>query len=378
PTPVISGSPNVKIDNKPAARVGDPLLPHIKPNNPPHNRKIASGSSTVFINGKPAAMHGGKISCGGITIGGGTVNIGDLYVPPSPMEKEQPFIETEESNDPKPNEAQSTKAKVIEKVKGSTPEMLDAAERAKKALSADTDSTPQKNTPQVDPNHMYWPAYDHTAEEGKKQIELDYAQPILELAILSPDEWSEFFTNVGHAVAGTMAAKGTRDAVQTAKALGGYGVTAYVKSYNGVDYIILKNYKKHLKTLLAGTRYKASNPQVVQLGLAALKSAKGMVSYVTVSAPVELMIGSAVNGAQFLLNDQYTLEQLGVDEARLVVNTIVTAGLALAAGIAFPGIAATVVGSGCILAVSGLLVHSVDTETNYSTDFVNFIKEQFK
>ncbi|MEF3021402.1 type VI secretion system PAAR protein [Vibrio mimicus] len=77
PTPVTAGSPNVKFDGIPAARVGDPLEPHDKPKHPPHGRVIASGSSTVFINGAAAAITGGAISCGGISIGGGTVNIGD-------------------------------------------------------------------------------------------------------------------------------------------------------------------------------------------------------------------------------------------------------------------------------------------------------------
>ncbi|MEZ6854775.1 type VI secretion system PAAR protein [Halodesulfovibrio aestuarii] len=77
PTKVTAGSGDVFIDGQPAARVGDPLEPHDKPNNPKHGRTIATGSSTVFINGKPAALTGGKISCGGVTIGSGTVNIGD-------------------------------------------------------------------------------------------------------------------------------------------------------------------------------------------------------------------------------------------------------------------------------------------------------------
>ncbi|WP_430735508.1 type VI secretion system PAAR protein [Halodesulfovibrio aestuarii] len=77
PTKVTAGSPDVFIDGLPAARVGDPLEPHDKPNSPMHNRAIATGSSTVFINGKPAALTGGAVSCGGVTIGTGTVNIGD-------------------------------------------------------------------------------------------------------------------------------------------------------------------------------------------------------------------------------------------------------------------------------------------------------------
>lgn len=81
PTPVIAGSPNVLIDGKPVARVGDPLAPHTKPKHPTHPRTIAAGSSTVLINGIPAAVTGGAISCGGVTIGSGTVVIGDTHSP---------------------------------------------------------------------------------------------------------------------------------------------------------------------------------------------------------------------------------------------------------------------------------------------------------
>jgi len=52
PTPIISGSGNVFINGKPAARKGDPAAPH------PHPRLISSGSGSVFINGKPAARKG--------------------------------------------------------------------------------------------------------------------------------------------------------------------------------------------------------------------------------------------------------------------------------------------------------------------------------
>ncbi|MFL1465958.1 type VI secretion system PAAR protein [Marinobacter sp. HN1S83] len=81
PTPVIAGSPNVLVDGKPVARLGDPLAPHSKPKHPPHPRAIASGSATVLINGIPAAVTGGTITCGGVTIGSGSVVIGDTYTP---------------------------------------------------------------------------------------------------------------------------------------------------------------------------------------------------------------------------------------------------------------------------------------------------------
>lgn len=98
PTPITAGSPDVFIDGIPAARVGDPLAPHDKPNHPPHPRKIASGSSTVLVNGKPLAMTGSAVDCGGVIIGAGTVIVGDQFekvesnFTPPIVEKVTPFI----------------------------------------------------------------------------------------------------------------------------------------------------------------------------------------------------------------------------------------------------------------------------------------------
>ncbi|WP_339009603.1 type VI secretion system PAAR protein [Aeromonas popoffii] len=78
PTKIITGSPDVLIDGKPVARVSDQLEPHTKPGSSPHPRAIASGSSTVFINGLPMAITGGSIDCGGVIIGSSTVVVGDM------------------------------------------------------------------------------------------------------------------------------------------------------------------------------------------------------------------------------------------------------------------------------------------------------------
>ncbi|MBA5205993.1 MULTISPECIES: type VI secretion system PAAR protein [Pectobacterium] len=69
-TPVASGSSTVKVDGLPLARQGDPLAPH------GHDRRISSGSSSVLVEGKPAARTGDAVSCGGVVMGGGTVTIG--------------------------------------------------------------------------------------------------------------------------------------------------------------------------------------------------------------------------------------------------------------------------------------------------------------
>lgn len=79
---VLEGSPTVKINNQPAARVGDfancplysGLVPHIGGN-------ISSGSSSVSINGLPAARVGDIIIENGavssVQIGSANVIIGD-------------------------------------------------------------------------------------------------------------------------------------------------------------------------------------------------------------------------------------------------------------------------------------------------------------
>ena len=43
PTPIISASPDVSINHKPAARLGDPLAPHGCGVCPPHGRSISAG-----------------------------------------------------------------------------------------------------------------------------------------------------------------------------------------------------------------------------------------------------------------------------------------------------------------------------------------------
>ncbi|MDC9597765.1 PAAR domain-containing protein [Xenorhabdus anantnagensis] len=70
-TPVITGASSVKVDGLYLARQGDTLESHSS-----HSRTIEGGSGSVFIEGKPAARTGDAVDCGGVVIGGGSVNIG--------------------------------------------------------------------------------------------------------------------------------------------------------------------------------------------------------------------------------------------------------------------------------------------------------------
>nr|WP_240701451.1 peptidoglycan-binding protein [Vibrio kanaloae] len=229
--------------------------------------------------------------------------------------------------------------------------------------------------PEINPNNMYWPPYNFLAKEGEKEIHVRYTQDVTEITALAPEEWKEFFDKLDKSknIGGAM--KGTYDAFDTAKKLGGLGVTAYVKTYNGVDYLILKGYKQHMKTLLAGNRFKASNPQVVKLGLGALDSVKGMAYYVKITAPVEVLVGSAINVLQFVLNDKYMLKDLGVDQAKLLVNALAVAGAGLFLASLAPALAATAVGSGLILVGASFSVWVVDKFTDFQKKTVNKVLE---
>ena len=230
------------------------------------------------------------------------------------------------------------------------------------------DEAPQSNERivYIDPMKMHWPLPpDHKLP---KNINIRYTQDTVEIAVLAPEEWEEFFKALDDARNIKALATGSYDAVDTAKRLGGYGVQAYVKRYNGVDYLILKGYKKHLKTLLAGNRFRASNPQVVKLGLGALDSVKGMARYIKISAPVEMAVSSAANIAQFILNDEYLLRDLGIDEAKILVNALIVAGVSLVAGVF---VTSSVLAMGLTLVVSNFSIWLIDRTFDFEKMLIN-------
>jgi uncharacterized Zn-binding protein involved in type VI secretion len=61
PSTITSGSGNVVVEGKQAARAGDTTG---------CSSAVVEGSSNVFINGKPAAMQGSDTGCGGSIVSG--------------------------------------------------------------------------------------------------------------------------------------------------------------------------------------------------------------------------------------------------------------------------------------------------------------------
>ena len=73
------GSPNVKVNGIPWSRQGDINIPHLLPGSPcpSHSAPIASGSSTVFVNGRGAGRIGDAITaCTSVAQGSPNVSAG--------------------------------------------------------------------------------------------------------------------------------------------------------------------------------------------------------------------------------------------------------------------------------------------------------------
>lgn len=262
--------------------------------------------------------------------------------------------------------------------KKSLKERLQAQRKANLEESDKAFANLQSQKTSINPNNMYWPPYNPLAPEGEKTIELEYTQDVVNFAVLAPIEWTSFFDTFDIVKNLKDAGTGLYNAKTTAAALGGVGVTALVKTIDGVDYVILKNYKYWEQTLLHGGVFKADNARVVRLGLGALDSVKGMTRYVKVTAPMDILVGSAINVLQFIVNDEYTLRKLSVDEAKLFINTLVVAGVSLAAGTLVSLSAPITFTTGAIiLVVSNLVVWGVDKWTNFESKLVNKVIEEF-
>lgn len=324
PTAIIEGSSDVFIDGIPAARVGDALAPHDKPKNPLHPRAIASGSSTVFINGKPAALTGSAVDCGGVIIGSGTVVIGD------------------------------------------------------QAPAARSAPVPQPTRPvEIPANSGYWPPYDFA--QGK-HLEVIYTAVPVNFAVLSLEEGREFLSNLYQEIGGKDrvsdlkskkdTAIGLYSAAQTAHGLGGLGVQSRIKNINGVDWIIIKNFRRHKQTLMKGNKWLASNPKVVQamIGITSLKGAK---TYVKGNPGVEVAFSIGVNAADYILRDEATLIEFGVntagDMAKGFTATAGASGIAVAVSVVTGG---SILWAGAVFVFAAYLISKalddIDSEYGYS------------
>lgn len=131
------------------------------------------------------------------------------------------------------------------------------------------------------------------------------------------------------------AAQGANDAItitRTLNAIGMSGITSYVKTTATGTYIIIKGYSARRSAALQGTRYLATHPKMIQLGLG-MKSLQGIAKGgfmlgVVVSSGIELM--------DFMFNNEKTMYDLvggiGVEAVKGGLGGLVA--YAAAAGVA--------------------------------------------
>lgn len=121
--------------------------------------------------------------------------------------------------------------------------------------------------------------------------------------------WQKTFSpNAGEPWVGPVA-QGANDVAtitKTLNAIGMAGITSYVKTSATGTYIIIKGYSARRSSALQGTRYLATNPKMMQLGLG-IKSLQGIakggfILGVVVSTGIELM--------DFMFNNEKTMYDL--------------------------------------------------------------------
>ncbi|ARU59130.1 PMP-22/EMP/MP20/Claudin family multipass membrane protein [Oleiphilus messinensis] len=126
---------------------------------------------------------------------------------------------------------------------------------------------------------------------------------------------------------------------------GGHILSKYsVKTYNGREYVLLKGYPG-LRSQLTGTRYLASNPKVVSMGIGKL----GASNAIRGGVGIAVVFTIAFHSIEQLMNDKATWHDFvgGV--------SVDLASIAVGSGIAW-GAVATVVGTSAMVAIGPIAI----------------------
>ncbi len=139
--------------------------------------------------------------------------------------------------------------------------------------------------------------------------------------------------------------------VHTLHALGVPGTRVYSKMHKGKEYLIIKGHAG-LRNLLQGTRYLATNPQIIQMGL----GAQGLKNVAKGGFILGLVVTAGIEVTEFILNDEKTLGDLVGSIGYEAVKSGVVAGLALGFGTGIVKMAALGLTGwvGSVLAVAAL------------------------
>jgi len=186
----------------------------------------------------------------------------------------------------------------------------------------------------------------------------------------------EFSPNVSEPWVGPVA-QGANDLLaigKTLNAIGMAGISTYIKTTATGTYIIIKGYSAKRSSALQGTRYLATNPKMLQLGLG-MKSLQGIAKGgfmlgVVVSTGIELM--------DFMFNDEKTMYDLvggiGVEAVKGGLAGLVAYGFATLAGL-FTTVAVTPLFVMAVFAVVvGTVLNAADNKWHIKKNVIDALK----
>lgn len=242
----------------------------------------------------------------------------------------------------------------------------------------------------MNPNNMHWPAEDFTKRE-RYDIQWDFSkQDTVSLALLTLEEAEEYlenlqknsaYDNMSEGKNYTGLAMGLNSAYSLGKTLNSFGASARAVVINGVDHIVIENYKP--KYLDLGTRWQRSTPQMLKMGLG-LNTFYGNAHFFKANIIVEIAFSGAVNAADYMMNDEVTLREVvkrfSADVAKGVATGVIAQSFVVGGTYALStvGFMVPVVGQVAFFAVAcfiiGYKISELDNQYKYTDDMLNKIE----
>lgn len=190
--------------------------------------------------------------------------------------------------------------------------------------------------------------------------------------------WTKTFSpNAGEPWVGPVA-QGANDVVaitKTLNAIGMAGITSYVKTTSSGTYIIIKGYAANRGSALQGTRYLATNPKMLQLGLG-MKSLQGVAKGGFI---LGVVVSSGIEIADFMFNNEKTMYDLvggiGVEAVKGGLGGLIAYAVAVGVGTAITTVAiAPLVVMALVAVAAGVGLNALDSHFGIKGKVISALK----
>lgn len=153
----------------------------------------------------------------------------------------------------------------------------------------------------------------------------------------------------------------------------GLGITATTCKYNGVSYIKITGYPS-LRRILNGTRYKAKNLQLLDLGI----GWRGVAYNIVKGVKFCVYFSLAFRAIELIFKKEYTLVDFFGDVIMDTAKTLVSAVVAGIAGVGLVTFLPVIVTTGAVILIGILLnaeLNTLDYQHHWSADLKKIIRE---